>query len=95
MAQCVEARIQVTAYCNDCDIYITNKNLDMHIKKNSIVSLSPFTDKVHIISLEGVKWQLNNEYIYKNLTRTLSNIATDNKIRLCVDFGIVMLIVNK
>lgn len=95
MAQCVEAGIQVTAFCNDCDIYITNKNLDMHINKNSIVSLSPFTDKVHIISLEGVKWQLNNEYIYKNLTRTLSNIATDNKIRLCVDFGIVMLIVNK
>ena len=95
MAKCVKNGVKVTAYCNDCDIYMISDNLQINITKNSIISLSPFTDKVHIISLEGVKWELFDKTIYKDSSLTLSNIADKNKIRLIVDFGIVMVIVNK
>lgn len=95
MAQCVLGGGIATAYCNNCDIYMTDSTLNIDVQKNSIVSLSPFSDKVHIISLEGVKWQLNNEYIYKKLSKTISNVAIEEQIRLSVDFGLVMVIVNK
>lgn len=95
MAKCVKNGVKAIAYCNDCDIYMINDKLQLNVTKNSIISLSPFTDKVHIISLEGVKWELFDKTIYKDSSMTVSNIASNNTIRLCVDFGIVMLIINK
>lgn len=95
MALCVQNNCKVVAYSNDCVIYITNNELNLNIPQNTTISLVPFSDKVHIISLEGVKWQIFDEIICKESSRTISNIANKDNIRLCVDFGIVMLIVNK
>ncbi len=95
MALSVQNGCQVVAYCNDCEIYMTNSQLSLKIPQFSTISLVPFTDEVHIISLEGVKWQIFDEIICKNSSRTISNISSSDNIRLCVDFGIVMLIVNK
>ncbi len=95
MAKCVQNGINVVAYCNDCDIYMTSDSLNLAVVENSLISLSPFTDTVHIISLEGVKWELFNCDIYKTSSRTISNVAVKKQIQLNVDFGIVMVIVNK
>ena len=95
MAKCVQNGINVVAYCNDCDIYMTSDSLKLAIVENSLISLSPFTDTVHIISLEGVKWELFDCDIYKTSSRTISNVAVKKQIQLNVDFGIVMVIVNK
>ena len=51
MAKCVQNHVNVVAYCNDCDIYMVSESLKLDIAENSVVSLSPFTDRVHIISL--------------------------------------------
>lgn len=95
MAKCVQNGINVVAYCNDCDIYMTSDSLNLAVVENSLISLSPFTDTVHIISLEGVKWELFDCDIYKTSSRTISNVAVKKQIQLNVDFGIVMVIVNK
>ena len=95
MAKCVQNGINVVAYCNDCDIYMTSDSLKWAVVENSLISLSPFTDTVHIISLEGVKWELFDCDIYKTSSRTISNVAVKKQIQLNVDFGIVMVIVNK
>ncbi len=95
MAKCVQNGINVVAYCNDCDIYMTSDSLKLAVVENSLISLSPFTDTVHIISLEGVKWELFDCDIYKTSSRTISNVAVKKQIQLNVDFGIVMVIVNK
>ncbi len=95
MAKCVQNGINVVAYCNDCDIYMTSDSLKLAVVENSLISLSPFTDTVHIISLEGVKWELFDCDIYKISSRTISNVAVKKQIQLNVDFGIVMVIVNK
>lgn len=95
MALCVQNGVQARAICNDCDIYMTNSDLQIDVPKNCTISLSPFSDKVHIISLEGVKWSIFDQTIFKTSSRTVSNLSTSNKIQLCVDFGIVMVIVNK
>jgi len=95
MAKCVQNGINVVAYCNDCDIYMTSDSLKLAVVENSLISLSPFTYTVHIISLEGVKWELFDCDIYKISSRTISNVAVKKQIQLNVDFGIVMVIVNK
>lgn len=95
MAICAQNNVQAVAYGNDTDIYMVDKKIEIDVQKFATISLSPFTDMVHIISLEGVKWGVFDQNIYKNSSRTMSNIATSSKIRLCVDNGLVMLIVNK
>lgn len=95
MAICLKNGVKATAYCNDCDIYMVSDSLNLNLNKNTIVSLVPFTDSVHIISLEGVKWQIFDENICKDSTRTISNVANGDEIRLCVDNGIVLVVVNK
>ena len=65
MALSVQNGCQVVAYCNDCEIYMTNSQLSLKIPQFSTISLVPFTDEVHIISLESVKWQIFDEIICK------------------------------
>lgn len=95
MALAVQKGVKVAAYGNDCDIYMTKDLLELQLPKNILISLSPIGDSAHIISLEGVKWELNDQIILRNSSRTVSNLTVSEKIRLCVDFGIVALIVNK
>ena len=95
MAKCAQNGVKVVAFCNDMDIYMVSDYLQLQLNNNKIISLSPFTDSVHIISLEGVKWEIFDQNIYKTSSKTMSNIVTNDTIRLSVDFGIVMVIVNK
>lgn len=95
LASCVQSGVKAEAHCNNCDIYMVQDEIELELEKNTVISLVPFTDNVHIISLEGVKWTLSNENLSKFSTRTISNIVTAAKMHLSVDSGLVMVIVNK
>lgn len=76
--------------------YILDRKLKIYIMKNEeekelwgnkgdTLSLIPLSEKVEGIYLEGLKYPLNNETLYRNLTRGISNefIEYKAKIKIC------------
>lgn len=92
---CCKRNVSAVAHCNDCDIYMVNAHAEIPVKVGATISLSPFTDEVHIMYLKGVRWGLSDDWLQKSSSRTVSNIATDDKISLNVASGAVMVIINK
>lgn len=94
MAQLVRKGIECICYCNDFTGYFINSPARIKVAKNSIVSLAQYSDKLHIISYTGVKWELNNFDSDKASSRCLSNVSTADEIFLNVE-GEVLVIINK
>lgn len=94
MSQLAKAGVKAICYCNSFTGYMVTKSLDINVKVGSIISLSPFTDKVHIMLLRGVKWQLNNILLSKESSLTMSNVSVTDRVSLKVAFGEVLVIVN-
>ena len=65
------------------------KKISVEVGKT--VSLVPFSNTVHIISLEGLKYNFNGE-IVKGETKTLSNVAISDKIAVNILSGEVLLV---
>ena len=95
MSQLVKAGVKAVCYCNGFTGYMVSDSLDIDVIKGSTISLSPFTDKVHIMLLRGVKWQLDNVTLCKESSLTMSNVAVADKFRLKVASGEVLVIVNR
>ncbi len=77
------------------EIYITNKSLELKNKKGYTVSVYPLTQTAVIENSYGLKYPLENIRIRKDSTLTLSNIAVQNKIRIKVKSGAILLIIEK
>ncbi len=56
-------------------------------KENETVSLLPFSNAVHIIKSEGLKYPLDNITAVKGETLTLSNVATKETVYIEVESG--------
>ena len=95
MSQLVKAGVKAVCYCNGFTGYMVNDSLDIDVCVGSTISLSPFTDNVHIMLLRGVKWQLDDITLLKESSLTMSNVATSNRLRLDVASGEVLVIVNR
>lgn len=95
MSRALKKGIRVICECNDFTGYMINDSLDIPIQKNLTLSLAPFTDSVHIISMIGVKWELENTTIYKDSSLTISNLTTSDRFSLKIDRGEVFVIINK
>ena len=65
------------------------KKISVEVGKT--VSLVPFSNTVHIISLEGLKYNFIGE-IVKGETKTLSNVAISDKIAVNILSGEVLLV---
>lgn len=69
--------------------------VQLSVSKDSIVSLLPITDEVHVETLSGVKWTLLNEIISRSQARTVSNLALGNEpVRCRIQSGRALLIWN-
>lgn len=60
--------------------------------KGDILSLIPLSEVVEGIYLEGLKYSLNYEPLYRNLTRGISNVFTDYQAKISIQKGTLLVI---
>jgi len=60
--------------------------------KGDILSLIPLSEIVEGIYLEGLKYSLNYEPLYRNLTRGISNVFTDYQAKISIQKGTLLVI---
>jgi len=60
--------------------------------KGDLISLIPFSEIVEGVYLEGLKYPLYNETLYRNLTRGISNEFTQNIAKIKIMSGTLLII---
>lgn len=80
----------------DCNIYLCNSDSDLSIKGNigDVVSILPFKDDVHGVTLKGLKYPLNDAYIEFGLPIGLSNEMLENECMISIKSGELLVIKN-
>ncbi|MBN2017458.1 MAG: thiamine diphosphokinase, partial [Candidatus Cloacimonetes bacterium] len=56
------------------------------------ISLIPLSQQVFVKSTAGLKYQLKDEILYRDRSRGVSNVASDNKITIRISSGILLII---
>lgn len=60
--------------------------------EGEIISLIPLSEKVEGVTLQGLKYPLNNEILYRNLTRGISNEFISKEAKIRISFGTLIVI---
>ena len=72
---------------DDFDAFYANSTFRLETVKNEIISIVPYSEKVHIMITEGLEYEINDvEYDMFN-TVCVSNVATGNKVVIYIDSG--------
>ncbi len=72
---------------DDFDAYYANSTFRLKTYKDQIISIVPYSEKVHIMSTEGLEYEINDvEYDMFN-TVCVSNVATGNNVVIYIDRG--------
>lgn len=89
---------------NGISARITSQNEDIYLIRDKIVlsgvlgktiSLLPFSETSHIIDGEGLKYKVNDLTLTKSETRGVSNVATEDTVKIDLGSGLLYVIVNK
>lgn len=79
----------------DFDIYLLTKDITLNTKKGCTVSLVPYSDKAHINSTRGLKFNADNLTLDKIHLIGLSNTAIEDEIYVSVGEGSVLMFVQR
>lgn len=66
-----------------------------NVNPGTVISLIPVTGKVEKVTTEGLKYSLNEEDLYSHSTRSISNIALEDKISVSLKKGILLVSLNR
>ena len=69
------------------DVYLAEKRFLLKTDRGDLVSVVPFGDEAHIMSSEGLEYEINDLVLDKYQTKGISNIATDKEITLEIKRG--------
>lgn len=84
----------VVARCNNFTAYMLDKPTEINVEIGTTVSISPFTDYVHIIKTKGLKYAINDGILKKNSSLSYSNLSTEKVVAIGVERGQCLVIVN-
>lgn len=84
----------VVALCNNFTAYMLDKPTEINVEIGSTISISPFTDYVHIIKTKGLKYAINDGILKKNSSLSYSNLSTEKVVAIGVERGQCLVIVN-
>lgn len=84
----------VVARCNNFTAYMLDKPMEINVEIGSTISISPFTDYVHIIKTKGLKYAINDGILKKNSSLSYSNLSTEKVVAIGVERGQCLVIVN-
>ncbi|MGI6701515.1 MAG: thiamine diphosphokinase [Christensenellales bacterium] len=79
--------VRITIHTESSTVYLANSAFELPVKKGDIISIVPFSEKVHINSTKGLKYEIVNKSLRKGSTLGISNIATDETILIDVAEG--------
>lgn len=84
----------VVARCNNFTAYMLDKPTEINVEIGTTISISPFTDYVHIIKTKGLKYAINDGILKKNSSLSYSNLSTEKVVAIGVERGHCLVIVN-
>lgn len=84
----------VVAKCNNFTAYMLDKPSEINVEIDTTISISPFTDYVHIIKTKGLKYAINDGVLKKNSSLSYSNLSTEKVVAIGVERGQCLVIVN-
>lgn len=84
----------VVAKCNNFTAYMLDKPTEINVEIDTAISISPFTDYVHIIKTKGLKYAINDGVLKKNSSLSYSNLSTEKVVAIGVERGQCLVIVN-
>ncbi len=77
------------------DIYLIKEHFELRGVLGKTISLLPFSESVHIIDGEGLKYKVNDLTLTKSETKGVSNVATEDIVKITPIEGLLYVIVNK
>lgn len=72
---------------DDFDAYYVNSTFELDVEENDLISIVPYQGKVHIISTEGLGYEINDAELDMFNTLGVSNYAVDKKVVIKIDKG--------
>ena len=89
--------IRLSAFNNRFDdgveeIFFCREQVEVLGRSGDIVSLIPWGHPVHGIQTRGLRWSLNNETLYADKTRGISNEMLRDTVSISVDSGLLLIV---
>jgi len=72
---------------DDFDAYYANSTFELDVSQGDLISIVPYQEKVHILSTEGLGYEINDAEFDMFNTIGVSNYAVDSKIVIKIDKG--------
>lgn len=76
----------------ECEVFLIRSSYEIKGKAGQRVSLLPILGPVHGIQTEGLKYPLNNESLYPEKTRGISNELTGSSASVLIQQGLLLCI---
>lgn len=93
MARAMRAGVNCRAHCNDFTLYIANSNFILSGSIGNLLSIAPFTDDLHIMYTKGLEYPIDNMYIDKISSRTISNVIVLEQVEIDIATGEALIFV--
>ena len=74
------------------EVFLCRGQSKVEGRRGDIVSLIPWNGAVKGISTHGLRWSLNNESLFPNKTRGISNEMLDEIAEVNIEFGLLLII---
>jgi thiamine pyrophosphokinase len=68
------------------------KNIKIYKENGGLVSLLPLSRKIKGISTTGLKYKLENDSLFRDKTRGISNIMTSKEAEIKFEEGVLLVI---
>ena len=73
-------------------IFFCRNQAQVHGSRGDIVSLIPWGNVVHGVQTQGLKWPLNREPLYPEMTRGISNMMLTHVASINIDSGLLLIV---
>lgn len=87
MYQAFQLGVRAVIKTNRCDMYFVNSFFEHHTQIGDLISIVPYSNEVHILSTEGLKYPIVDKRISKGATLGISNVATAESVSVHVIGG--------
>lgn len=85
-------KVKINIIHNNEDIYLVDKSIQFHGRKNDEVSLIPLHSDAKGVKTTGLKYKLDGEVLRVASTRGVSNIIQESMVRIQLKKGVLMVI---
>lgn len=74
------------------EIFFCRDQAQIHGSKGDILSLIPWGNAVYGVQTKGLKWPLQNETLFPDQTRGISNEMTENDASIKIESGLLLIV---